>query len=167
MEKFDDWLIDWWCFAFFYQPWNLRSSLNFCIRLQVCCCDWLGSFGYKYKTIGWKNYLFTSRTLVSGRRSLWLCGVFICPFLWYGLGIASCVQIVVLVASMAIWWCCHAGWVLRVVVQPLQSASACLGFDHRYRSRWCSNFVTLKKRFVHACSQDSVVAGTTPSGTSR
>ena len=45
----------------------------------------LVSLGCKYRTLGWKNYDFTSRSLVSGRRSLWSWGVFICPFLLHGL----------------------------------------------------------------------------------
>ena len=38
------------------------------IHLQVCCYDRLVPLGYEYMTLGCETYLFTSTSLVSGRR---------------------------------------------------------------------------------------------------
>jgi hypothetical protein len=77
-----------------------------CIHLQVCCSVAL---------IGLIPLVTNTRlsdakpisSCIGGwwvvEDTIWLWGVFIFPFLWYGLSIASCVQIVTVVTSMSVW----------------------------------------------------------------
>lgn len=43
----------------------MRSSLNFCILPQVCCCDWLGFFGLQVQDFKMQKLSLHVRSLVS------------------------------------------------------------------------------------------------------
>jgi len=161
--------------------------------------------GYKYRALGCRTYLYTSTSLVSGRRYNMIVGCFymsismiwyeyclMCPdsrrgrlhgclamlrglphppaqpqclfwllpfshqisppplshqHLHFGFSLSG-----VPYFKVHTMWCCHAGWVLRVVVRPLQSASAWPGLDHRVYIRMMRQLRHAGKKTAQPCS---------------